>query len=151
MGNENSKESKAATSLSSKKLAKLKSRIEKEYPWLQGVEESMLITDMREDDEPIVYANEDFHKMTQYSNEEVIGFNCRFLQGKHTNPLTVTRMREAINEGKELEVEILNYRKDGAPFLNNFILLPLHFALKKSALFVFVIVGLLFIDRKLCL
>ena len=134
MGNENSKESNAATSLSSKKLAKLKSRIEKEYPWLQGVEESMLITDMREDDEPIVYANEDFHKMTQYSNEEIIGFNCRFLQGKHTNPLTVTRMREAINEGKELEVEILNYRKDGTPFLNNFILLPLHSKKKEPSL-----------------
>ena len=124
MGNEHSKG--AACKLTDEQCRKLRKRITKEYPWLEGIEESMLITDMQQTDQPIVFANEDFYKMTQYSPKEVLGFNCRFLQGKHTNTKTVTNMREAIRNGKELEVEILNYRKDGTPFINTFLMVPLH-------------------------
>ena len=132
MGNTSSKT--ATTNLSSKDLALLREKIIKEYPWLQDVEESMLITDMRLPDCPIVFANNDFHEMTQYSHEEVIGFNCRFLQGKHTNPRTVDKIREAVKTGKEIEVDILNYRKDGTPFLNNFLMVPLHAKKNRPAL-----------------
>ena len=126
MGNEVSSSKNVATSLSGKQLTKLYQKIVDEYPWLQDVEESMLITDMQKPDCPIVFANNDFHQMTQYSKEEVIGFNCRFLQGKHTNPKTVALIRDAVQNGKELEVEILNYRKNGTPFLNNFLMIPIH-------------------------
>lgn len=94
--------------------------------------QSMLLTDCGRPDNPIVFANEDFHKLTQYAKEEVIGFNCRFLQGKHTNQKTVAAIREAVKEGKDLHVQILNYRKDGTPFINDFMMFPVHTSKKSN-------------------
>ena len=62
----------------------------------------------------------------RYPKEEILGRNCRFLQGKHTDPKTVQAIRDAIKAGSKLEIELLNYRKDGIPFLNGFCMLPLH-------------------------
>ena len=56
--------------------------------------------------------------MTLYTREEVIGRNCRFLQGKYTSAKAVKQIRGAVMNGKQLDVEMLNYRKDGAPFWN---------------------------------
>jgi len=64
--------------------------------------------------------------MTQYPREEIMGRNCRFLQGKHTSKAAIVKIREAIAAGRELDVQLLNYRKSGAPFWNNFLLLPVY-------------------------
>jgi len=63
---------------------------------------------------PIVYANAAFYSTTGYPPAEVLGRNCRFLQGPGTDQGTVERLRDAIRNGREIHCEILNYRRDGA-------------------------------------
>ena len=58
--------------------------------------------------------------MTLYAREEILGRNCRFLQGRHTNRQTVQMIREACQNAQQLDVEILNYRKDGTAFWNRY-------------------------------
>ena len=77
----------------------------------------MVVTDPRQPDNPIVLANKAFLDLTGYSAEEVIGRNCRFLQGEGTSPEAVEQIRQALREERDLEVEILNYRKDGSALL----------------------------------
>src|SRR5215212_3938565 len=72
----------------------------------------MLITDPRQPDNPIVFVNNAFSGLTGYAPSEIIGRNCRFLQGPDTDSVTVARIREAIRAGESIETEILNYRKD---------------------------------------
>jgi PAS domain S-box-containing protein len=78
----------------------------------------MLVTDPRQDDNPIVFANDAFLHLTGYSRGEVMGRNCRFLQGPETDRETVTQLRDAIARRKDIRVDLLNYRKDGTPFWN---------------------------------
>eukprot|EP00324_Dicrateria_rotunda_P002600 CAMPEP_0206155114 /NCGR_PEP_ID=MMETSP1474-20131121/1894_1 /ASSEMBLY_ACC=CAM_ASM_001110 /TAXON_ID=97495 /ORGANISM="Imantonia sp., Strain RCC918" /LENGTH=470 /DNA_ID=CAMNT_0053553643 /DNA_START=221 /DNA_END=1634 /DNA_ORIENTATION=+ len=73
--------------------------------------------------------------MTLYPKEEILNRNCRFLQGPHTNKETVRRIREAVDCPTAIEVEILNYRKDGVAFWNNFLMLPV-FKGKKCRYFI---------------
>lgn len=56
----------------------------------------------------------------------MIGFNCRFLQGRYTDRRVVAKIREAVEKGERMDVELLNYRKDGSPFINRFEMLPVH-------------------------
>ncbi|KAJ7550375.1 hypothetical protein O6H91_07G097500 [Diphasiastrum complanatum] len=78
-------------------------------------------------DHPIVYASEGFFKMTGYSAREVLGRNCRFLQGPDTDRRTVLEIRDAIREERPCHVRILNYTKQGRPFWNLFYhLVPLY-------------------------
>lgn len=84
----------------------------------------MVVTDPRQDDNPIVLANESFLEMTGYSGDEVIGRNCRFLQGAETDPDTVAAVRTAIADREEITVEILNYHRDGRPFWNQLLVSP---------------------------
>lgn len=84
----------------------------------------MLITDPRQPDNPIVFANTAFLKLTGYDRDEVVGRNCRFLQGAETDPLTVDKLREAIVHRQDIHVDILNYRKDGTPFWNALFMSP---------------------------
>ena len=79
---------------------------------------SCVITDPRLPDNPIVYVTPEFERQTGYTRHEVLGRNCRFLQGPDTDPETVERIRQALWEMQPVEVEILNYRKDGTPFMN---------------------------------
>jgi len=88
-------------------------------------ERSFLITDPRLDDNPIVFANDAFIRLTGYGREEVLGRNCRFLQGKDTDPEAVRALREAIERGAEITADILNYKKDGTPFWNRLRIRPL--------------------------
>ena len=67
--------------LTTKELKKLEKKVLHEYPFLRSVNESMLVTDNQLPDCPIIFANDSFEKMTLYPQEEIIGFNCRFLQG----------------------------------------------------------------------
>jgi PAS domain S-box-containing protein len=85
---------------------------------------SMLITDPRQPDNPIVFANDAFVHLTGFPREEVIGRNCRFLQGPETSRASVHKMREAIAAREDVFVELLNYRKDGEPFWNSVFISP---------------------------
>ncbi|MFB1083095.1 PAS domain-containing protein [Jeotgalibacillus sp. JSM ZJ347] len=77
------------------------------------------ITDPLQLDNPIIYANKGFLDITGYVEHEVIGKNCRFLQGKDTNPDTVDQIRTAIRNQTSINVQILNYTKDQSPFWND--------------------------------
>ena len=86
----------------------------------------MTVTDPRQPDCPIIFANHAFLEMTGYTSEEIIGRNCRFLQGPDTDPETVDSVREAIRQRSELATEILNYRKDGSSFWNALFISPVY-------------------------
>ncbi|WP_294641749.1 PAS domain-containing protein [uncultured Aureimonas sp.] len=79
----------------------------------------MIITDPQQTDNPIVMANAAFLELTGYTAAEVIGRNCRFLQGPETDPDDVDAIREALASGAEhFELEVPNYRRDGSTFRN---------------------------------
>lgn len=84
----------------------------------------MVVTDPRQFDNPIVLANKAFLDLTGYSAEEVIGRNCRFLQGPETDPAVIDEMRRDLREGRHVDVELLNYRKDGSTFWNQLSISP---------------------------
>lgn len=84
----------------------------------------MLITDPTQDDNPIVFANAAFSRMTGLSVNEVLGRNCRFLQGPDTSQEAVRRLREAIAAREPIELELINYRKDGEAFWNRLLVSP---------------------------
>jgi len=84
----------------------------------------MIVTDPNQDDNPIIFCNAAFQKLTGYSNDELIGRNCRLLQGPETSRETVSRIRDAIAAGQDLSVDILNYKKDGSTFWNALFVSP---------------------------
>lgn len=86
----------------------------------------MLVTDPRQSDNPVVFANRAFVSMSGYTIEEIIGQNCRFLQGPETDMHTVASIREAIASRTEITTEILNYRKDGSSFWNALFISPVY-------------------------
>ena len=71
--------------------------------------EGITISSMSSEDRPLIYVNEGFQRMTGYLDEEVIGKNCRFLQGKNTDQEAVQQIRDAVNKGESCIVELLNY------------------------------------------
>merc|ERR1711966_306813 len=73
----------------------------------------------------IVLASEAFARVTGYAVDEILGKNCRFLQGPKTQASKVVQIRQALCEWKPLQIELINYRKDGTEFRNNFTLVPL--------------------------
>lgn len=79
---------------------------------------AMIVTDASHADHPIIFANDAFCALTGYEREEIIGRNCRFLQGARTDPAVVAAIRTAVDQGQSVTVDILNYRKDGSPFWN---------------------------------
>ncbi|WP_435195011.1 PAS domain S-box protein [Natronomonas sp. EA1] len=94
----------------------------------RAVEEApvgIVVADPSAEDNPIVYANERFRELTGYDEEEVLGRNCRFLQGPETSEEPVRRMRTAIEEAEPVTVEVLNYRRDGTAFWNRVRIAPL--------------------------
>lgn len=84
----------------------------------------MIITDPRQPDNPIVFVNDAFARLTGYSREETLGRNCRFLQGPGTNAEDVDRLRQAIDTRVPIEIDLLNYRKDGGIFWNRLLVSP---------------------------
>lgn len=87
---------------------------------------AVCLTDPQQPDDPIVFCNEAFQQLTGYSSEEILGRNCRFLQGASTDQEQVARIREAIKAEEVVVVEILNYRKDGTSFWNTLHLGPIY-------------------------
>src|SRR6476661_8353811 len=86
----------------------------------------MIITDPRQPDNPIIFANQAFLQMTGYDKDDIYGRNCRFLQGPETDRETVDEVREAIRQRRELSTEILNYRKNGSSFWNALFISPVY-------------------------
>ncbi|WP_158046184.1 histidine kinase famiy protein [Skermanella pratensis] len=85
----------------------------------------MLVTDPNQPDNPIVFSNLAFFELSQYDESEVLGRNCRFLQGPQTDPETVDEIRTAVAEQRAVAVDILNYRRDGTPFWNALFIGPI--------------------------
>ena len=90
----------------------------------QEKERSLVVTDSTRDDNPIVYVNDAFLRLSGYAAEEVQGRNCRFLQGEDTDPESVKAIHDALEEVREITVDILNYRKDGSAFWNRLRIRP---------------------------
>ncbi|MGE7368374.1 PAS domain-containing protein [Neorhizobium sp. NPDC001467] len=84
----------------------------------------MIITDPRLPDNPIVFVNEAFARLTGYTREETLGRNCRFLQGPGTNTEDVDKIRKAVASRQSIEIDLLNYRKDGSLFWNRLLVSP---------------------------
>jgi PAS domain S-box-containing protein len=84
----------------------------------------MLITDPRRPDNPIVFVNDAFCRLTGYERAEIVGRNCRFLQGPETDPRDVARIREAVAARRSIEIELLNHKKNGEVFWNSLLVAP---------------------------
>jgi PAS domain S-box-containing protein len=84
----------------------------------------MIVTDPRLPDNPVIFANEAFCRLTGYGRDEILGRNCRFLQGPETDPAAVARIRAAVDARRSIEIDIRNHRKDGVPFWNRLLLAP---------------------------
>ena len=83
------------------------------------------IADMRRPDQPLVYVNRAFEQLSGYRSEELLGRNCRFLQGPDTDHDVITRLRTAIAEGREVRETLLNYRgPDRTPWWNEIYMAP---------------------------
>ncbi len=91
---------------------------------VQATRTAVAITDYRSDDNVIVFVNDSFCRLTGYSREELVGRNCRLLQGPDTDRAKVAAIRAAVAAGQPIETDLLNYRKDGTPFWNRLALAP---------------------------
>ena len=85
---------------------------------IQKSQTAFVITDPSFDDNPIVFVSPDFLAMTGYKREQVIGRNCRFLQGTATDPDKVDQIRRGLALGEDVGVTLINYKADGTPFWN---------------------------------
>ena len=102
---------------------------------VKGAQLPIVISDARRFDQPIVFANPAFLALTGYQEAEVVGRNCRFLQGPETSPDTVEEIRRALAAGQPAAVEIVNYRKDGGRFWNALHISPVRNASGEIAYF----------------
>ncbi|WP_277984456.1 PAS domain-containing protein [Sphingomonas faeni] len=86
----------------------------------------MIITNPRLPDNPVVFANNAFCRLSGYTREEILGRNCRFLQGPATDPATVAKIRDAVRRVESIEIDIRNQRKDGELFWNRLLMAPVY-------------------------
>lgn len=107
---------------------------------IQNSQQSFIITDPSLHDNPIVYASNDFLTLTGYSQEEVLGRNCRFLQGTETCKNKVEEIRKAVSVGEDVNVTFVNYTSDGEPFWNSLFIAALRDADNNIVNFIGVIV-----------
>ncbi len=85
---------------------------------------AMIVTDPRLPDNPIVFVNDAFLMLSGYERDEIMGQNCRFLQGAGTDKGAVQQVREAIGGNRDVGIDLLNYRKDGTLFWNALYISP---------------------------
>lgn len=83
------------------------------------------VTDPALGDNPVIFVNKPFSTLTGYAFADVVGRNCRILQGAGTDPEAIAKMSAALEAHQAVEVEILNYRKDGTPFRNKMSIFPI--------------------------
>ena len=92
---------------------------------LTSGQQNFVLSDPRLPDNPIVYASPGFYQLTGYTPDQVLGRNCRFLQGPATDPRAVDIIRKAIANGSDATTCLLNYKADGTPFWNQFFIAAL--------------------------
>lgn len=92
---------------------------------MDEAEIGITLSDYTQPDNPLIYANDGFERITGYGPEEATGRNCRYLQGERTDPEKVTQIREAVTAGESISVELRNYRKDGTEFWNHLQIYPI--------------------------
>jgi PAS domain S-box-containing protein len=86
----------------------------------------VVISDARQPDQPIIFVNEAFERVTGYSAQEVMGRNLRFLQRDDCEQPEVAKIRAAVHEGREVHAVMRNYRKDGTRFWNELTISPVY-------------------------
>ncbi|MET3713167.1 PAS domain S-box-containing protein [Sphingomonas trueperi] len=91
---------------------------------LQMTRMPMTLTDPNQPDNPIVFANKAFLDLTGYEEHEILGRNCRFLQGVETDRDAVAELRAAIDAKEAIALELINYRRDGSSFWNAVFIAP---------------------------
>ncbi|WP_294333689.1 histidine kinase famiy protein [uncultured Sphingomonas sp.] len=91
---------------------------------LQMTRMPMTLTDPNQPDNPIVFANKAFLDLTGYEESEILGRNCRFLQGAETDRDSVAELRAAIDRREAIALELINYRRDGSSFWNAVFVAP---------------------------
>ena len=84
----------------------------------------MIVTDPRQPDNPMVFVNDSFCRLTGYPREELLGRNCRFLQGPDTDPAAVAQIRQAVQDQVPIEIDIRNHRRNGELFWNRLLMAP---------------------------
>ncbi len=84
----------------------------------------IVISDARVPENPVIYCNPTFERITGYSSNEILGKNCRFLQGNDTEPEALEMIRTRLKAAKDCLVTLKNYRKDGTPFWNELAISP---------------------------
>ena len=94
------------------------------YAAMERMGQAMIVTDPNLPDNPVVLANKAFLDLTGYRLEEVVGRNCRFLQGEQTSSETIARLREAVSNRREITETLRNQRKDGSQFWNQLFIAP---------------------------
>ncbi|TBN04335.1 PAS domain S-box protein [Hyunsoonleella flava] len=92
---------------------------------LQSANNGIIITDALKHDNPIIFFNAAFQKLTGYSEAEILNHNCRFLQGKDKNQKPLRRLRAAIKKGESCQATLRNYKKDGTMFWNDLYVFPI--------------------------
>ncbi|KAL7497167.1 hypothetical protein ACHAWT_008087 [Skeletonema menzelii] len=97
---------------------------------------SFCITDPHQPDNPVIHISSGFTKLTGYEFDDIVGRNCRFLQGEKTSPADVKRISDALKSEEECSVNLLNYKKDGTEFVNEFYLTQLRTPNQELAYFI---------------
>ncbi|OIP70282.1 MAG: hypothetical protein AUK43_09855 [Oscillatoriales cyanobacterium CG2_30_40_61] len=114
----------AATDITERKKVEEKLRLSERA--IAYSSNGIVITDARQPDNPIVFVNPAFEKVTGYSEEEVLGKNSRFLQGKDHNQPELKQIKTALKQKKKCNVVLRNYRKDGSLFWNELNISPIY-------------------------
>ncbi|MXQ08751.1 PAS domain-containing protein [Alphaproteobacteria bacterium GH1-50] len=86
---------------------------------------AMVLTNPRIEDNPIVYVNRAFERLTGYTSESAVGRNCRFLQGPATKDSDVQALRDAIEQNLDISIVLNNHRADGSEFKNSLLISPI--------------------------
>lgn len=109
--------------LSEKK--KIKRKLMLKSKALKSANNGIVITDALKPDNPIIYCNPAFIKLTGYSKEEILNKNCRFLQSDDRQQEAINKLKNAIKNGNNCQVTLRNYKKDGTLFWNNLSITPI--------------------------
>ncbi|MEC4986182.1 MAG: PAS domain S-box protein [Oscillatoria sp. PMC 1068.18] len=128
----NSVENRQVTEITSRRVAEKKSFPRRKIKQmlrlydraLTATSNGIVIADATQPDCPLIYCNPGFEELTGYSQAEVIGSNCRFLQGLDTDPEVIAEIRTCLQQKKDCTVIVKNYRKDGTPFWNELTISP---------------------------
>lgn len=111
--------------LSQKKLMEKNEQLRLYFNAIDATISGLVITDPNAKDHPIIFCNKAFSELTGYTQEEIIGKNCRFLQGESRDQAGREIIREALAKGTDCNTLLRNYRKDGSMFWNELKISPI--------------------------